>query len=207
MAQVLTKAKNKIINIEHCLYLKRKKHKLKNRNPSIISNNCVGGVISHDLGQQFCSPTVNLYFRAEEYIRFLRNLKYYLSLDVVELQSDLPYPVGIIDDVRIFFMHYSDFEQARQKWNERKKRVDFSNLYVMMTEKEECTQDVMEQFDSLEYRKKVLFTHLPHSELKCAHYISGFENENEMGILTDQKDSFWQRRYIDDYDYVSFLNN
>lgn len=206
MTLIFTRIKNKTKNIEHDLYLKRKKQRLKNKNPSIISNNCVGGVMSHDLGQQFCSPTVNLYFKAEEYIRFLRNLKYYLSLDVVQLESDLPYPVGIIDDVRIFFMHYSSFEEAKRKWDERKKRVNFSNLYVIMTEKEECTEDLMKQFDALEYRKKILFTHLPHPELQCAHYISGFENEIEMGILTDQKNSYWQRRYIDDYDYVTFLN-
>ena len=35
---------------------------------SIISNDCLGGMISHDLGLKFMSPTINLYFEtAEDY--------------------------------------------------------------------------------------------------------------------------------------------
>jgi uncharacterized protein (DUF1919 family) len=54
--------------------------RLRNQSPSIIANNCNGGVISHDLGLRFMSPTVNLYFQFPDYIRFLQRLDYYLSL-------------------------------------------------------------------------------------------------------------------------------
>lgn len=51
--------------------------RLKNKEISIISTNCIGGVLSHDLGLQFKSPTVNLFFRAEDFIKFCENLEYY----------------------------------------------------------------------------------------------------------------------------------
>ena len=35
---------------------------------SIISSNCVGGVISHDLGLRFESPTVNLFFYPDSFL-------------------------------------------------------------------------------------------------------------------------------------------
>ncbi len=206
MLPFFTKAINKIKIIEHSIYLNNKRKKLKHKNPTIISNNCVGGVISHDLGQQFRSPTVNLYFKASDYIRFISDLQHYLSLDVVETETDLPYPVGVLGDIKVFFMHYHSFSEAKEKWNERKKRIDFNNIYYMMTEIEGCSKEIMKQFDSLSYKKKVLFTHKEYPDIGCSHYVKGFENEVELGIITDPKPIFWQRRYIDDYDYVSFLN-
>lgn len=201
-----TRIINKIKNIEHSMYLKRKRRRLKHQNPTIISKDCVGGIISHDLGQRFCSPTINLFFSSSDFIKFLSALPYYLSLDVVEDDSDLSYPVGKIEDITIHFLHYNSFEEAREKWNERKKRVDYDNIYVMMTEKEGCNKEIMQKYDSLPYKNKVLFTHKAYPNIKCSHYMKGFENESELGIITIAKPSFWQRRYLDDYDYVSFLN-
>lgn len=206
MKLFLKKAINKIKNIEHSIYLNRKRKKLKHINPTIISNNCVGGVISHDLGQRFCSPTVNLYFRAADYIKFIKNLRYYLSLDPEMEETDLSYPVGRLDDIKVYFMHYHSFDEARQKWNERKRRIDYENLYFIMTEKEGCTRDILEEFDSLDYKNKVALTHIDYPAIRCAHYMRGFDSKAEMGIITDPKPTFWQRRYIDDFDYVSFLN-
>ena len=202
----ITKAINKIKNIEHSMYLKNKQKKLKYKNPTIISNNCVGGVISHDLGQMFCSPTVNLYFKAADYIKFLSDLRYYLSLDIVEIQSEVPYPVGLLGDIKVFFVHYSSFDEAKEKWIRRKKRVDYDNLYVLMTEREGCSWEIMKAFDLLDFKEKVLLTHKDYPNLKCSHYIKGFEDLDELGVITDPKPTFWQRRYLDDYDYVSFLN-
>lgn len=50
------------------------KKRLANRNFTILCNNCVGGVILHELGERFNSPTVNLFFGAEDYIKFWKNL-------------------------------------------------------------------------------------------------------------------------------------
>ncbi len=65
-------------------FLRRKlnaenRKRLKNKNFTVLSNNCVGGVILHELGERFNSPTVNLFFKAEDYLKFLENLDYYLK--------------------------------------------------------------------------------------------------------------------------------
>lgn len=51
--------------------------------------------------------------------------------------------------------HYTDREYARQKWEERKQRINWDNLFIMM-----YTEDPRdaEQFDMLPYKKKVCFT-------------------------------------------------
>ena len=200
------KVKNGILNAEHALYLRQKRSRLKNKAPTIISNNCVAGVMYHDLGLRFYSPTINLFFKADDFIRFAENLEHYLSLEVKEISSDLPYPVGMIGDVTLYFMHYKTFDDAKEKWEERTKRVNYDNLFFVMTEKEECSLPAIESFAGLEYSNKVLFTHVPMPEIDCAYYIAGFENDTELGVVTDLKHGLWQRRYIDDFDYVRFLN-
>lgn len=38
------------------------KQQLQNQTPCIISSNCIGGIIYHDLQLPFLSPTINLFF-------------------------------------------------------------------------------------------------------------------------------------------------
>lgn len=48
--------------------------RLKNKDFSLIANNCNGGFILHDLGLKFRSPFVNLYINPDDYIYILQNL-------------------------------------------------------------------------------------------------------------------------------------
>ena len=195
-----------LIGLERRLYIKRKRNKLKNRTASILSSNCTGSIISHDMGCPFNSPTVNLYFLPEDFLKFLERPQYYLDLVPVKAESPEPFPVGRLDDIFLYFMHYKSFEEARDKWIQRSRRVDFDNLFVIMTDKSGCTEEQIRRFDGLPYANKVIFTHKAHSELQSAYYIKGFEEEKEVGILTDWKPTFWKRRWLDEFDYVDFLN-
>ncbi len=57
---------------------KREKDRLTNFTPTVFASNCNGGVMTHDLGLQFRSPTVNLFIRPGEFVRLLCNLHHYL---------------------------------------------------------------------------------------------------------------------------------
>lgn len=49
------------------------------KDTSIISTNCFAGRIMQDLSMRYNSPTEGLYFMYPDYIKFLKNLKYYLN--------------------------------------------------------------------------------------------------------------------------------
>ena len=49
--------------------------RLKNSGVTVFSSNCVGAVACHDLGMRFNSPTVNLFMKPADYLRFLGNDK------------------------------------------------------------------------------------------------------------------------------------
>lgn len=60
----------------------------KPRPVSIISQQCIGGGIYHDMGMQFLSPTINLYFEAKDFIKFVENLKHYMNVEIDVKEED-----------------------------------------------------------------------------------------------------------------------
>lgn len=203
---------NSIISrLEHRLYLQNKKRKLTNSNPTIIADNCVGGIISHDLGIRFNSPFVNIGFTGYNYIKLLSNLRHYLSLTPVLLNRELEYkgkcyPLVSLGDVEFIFAHEPDPKDAIKKWEERKKRIDYNNIFIIMSDAFFTSYEDIEEFDELPYKNKVVLSHITLPEIHSSYYIKGFEDKDELGVLTDWKPGFWKRRWLDDFDYVSFLN-
>lgn len=193
--------------LENKLYNINKKKHLKNKNFTIISSNCVGGIIYHDLGLPFLTPTVNLSFDMNDFVKFVSNLKYYIDKDLIKLDTNKEYPIGVIEDIKINFIHYKTFEEAKTKWDERKQRINYDNLFIIGTDKDNCTYETLKAFENLPYENKIIFTHIDYSEISSSYCIKGFEDKNELGVITNFKERFLMRRYLDDFDYVSFLNN
>lgn len=156
----------------------RNRARLRNCSPSVISNNCNGAVMLHDLGLPFKSPTVNLYIPFPDYIRFLEDLDGYLSLPqdaLVEIPGGKKgYPVGMLGNIELDFVHYESFDEAKHKWFERVARVDKSNLYVMLSQRDGCTRADVERFDSLPFEHKVALVAEPMADVRCAYYDPSF---------------------------------
>lgn len=188
------------------IYLKGRREELKNKSFTLISNNCDGCFILHDLGLKFNTPTVNLYFSMEDFIKFLERLDYYLTLELEEAEWS-KYPIGKLGDIKINFMHYENFQLAKEKWDERKKRIDKNNLYILATEKDGCTYELIKRFNNLPYKNKVMLTHKPYDEVKSTYYIKGFESRHSLGFIFEYKGENTYLKYYDDFDYVEWFNN
>ena len=116
---------------------------MKNRTFTIISDNCWGGFVYQRYNLQYRTPTIGLFFYPPDYISFLEKIDYYLSLDLKiinrsqskykHINPERDYPVGLLDDVEIQFLHYSSADEAITKWNARKERIDFNNCLVKMS--------------------------------------------------------------------------
>ncbi len=70
---------NKINIVREFFYIKNARKELKNKDFTIISNNCWGGSIYEDLGLNYTTPTIGLFFFAPCYLQFLSDFKRNLS--------------------------------------------------------------------------------------------------------------------------------
>ena len=197
--------------LEWNVYRKRRAARLKRSDFSIICTNCIGGVMYHDLGLEFLTPTVNLTISMPDLVKMAGDLKWYMEQPLTEVKSEHPYPIALLGEgeraVQVNFLHYDTFRDAAEKWEERKRKINYDRIVLMGAEKDGCDYETLRRFDRLPYPNKIVFTHIPYPEFSSARYIPGFENQPEIGTLTNFKPQFRQRRYIDGFDYVSFLNN
>ena len=192
---------------EQILYKKRKRKRLDNLNFSIIASNCVGTIIYHDLDLPFLSPTINLTIEMDDFIRFAENLKWYMEQEIVELKGEKGCPAGMLGDVKINFVHYDTFEEGVRKWEERKERINWDNLLLIGSERDGCSYETLERFDRLPYENKVILTRVRYPEISSAYCIEGLEKKEELGMVLNYKKQFFRRRYLDDFDYVAFINS
>lgn len=132
------------------------KAKLHARDFTVLSQNCIGGVFYHDMGLQFTSPMINLYMTGKDFVSFVLNLDYYLSLKLRMTWGE-EYPIGYLDDVAIYFMHYCTCQEAEAEWEKRKTRIIRDNIVVLCTDMVDFTDEVYEKWRQIPY-PKVLFT-------------------------------------------------
>ncbi|MDR2752702.1 MAG: DUF1919 domain-containing protein [Oscillospiraceae bacterium] len=199
-----------ILQKQRAFWLRRRLHG-RAKQASLICINCIGGVVSHDFGLPFRSPTVNLRFLRDDFLCFAANLRAFLQADLTELGDPAyDYPSGLLacehGTVRVYFQHYHSFEEAKAAWQRRCARVDFDNL-VLMVEGQDASRDMLEAYEALPYARKVFLCEndqpgLPH----CFHlhvynrpdYIPGMALRRKPGSL---------RRWYEEFDVTAFLND
>lgn len=172
------------------------KKSIKNKNFSVISNNCWAGRVYQYLDMPYLSPTAGLYFFAPDYIKFVSDLRRYLATELrfiepeeskyyeeIKKRNQTDKPIGILDDVEIVFLHYKTKEEAAEKWNRRKKRVNFDNIILKFSRMDLCTEKEIEEFDRLLFKNKfILNNRIP---LKYESEVLWKEEYHEKGILRD----------------------
>ena len=152
---------------------------LTNMEFSIISNNCWGGMVYDEFHLPYLTPTVGMWIPSSDYIKFISNLQYYLTIDVEKITykecharellekrkregrysfdlSDLV--IGRIDDVDIIFLHYHSFEDAKHKWEKRRSRVNYDKLIVKFNDQNGFEEKYYRDFEGLDFECKLFFT-------------------------------------------------
>lgn len=151
----------------------RKAH-LKKKDFTIISNNCWGGYVYRCFDSAYQSPTIGLFIMPKDYIKFINNLEYYIKdckLSFIEPKTSHnykellghehfgEYPIGILDDIEICFMHYKTEKEALEKWTRRCKRINWENIIIKFCDQNGCTKKQIDAFNRInKYNKMICFT-------------------------------------------------
>lgn len=187
-----------------------RRKKLKNTQISIISNNCWGGDVYRYFGLPYNSPTVGLYFYAEDYLKFISDLKHYLTCPIRQItleqskhQKELiernqqNKVLALVDDVEVVMLHYKTWKEAKEKWERRSLRVNYDHLLIKFSRQNCCTDEHIKKFVQLNLDNKIFFDNVP-NDYPCAVYIKGQE---EFAFLADDIKDY--KKYVDIYRYVN----
>lgn len=165
---------------------------LHNTNFTILSNNCWGGFIYDYFGLPYATPTIGLYFSSDDFIKFVENIPYYLNCELLPCEGTEKCKVrGRLGDIYLNFVHYDSFEEALDKWNRRKQRVNFNNLLVKFNDQNDFHAINFQKFYDCKYKNKIFFT--ANKEYESDITIV-FKNEKGPYIQDDIKTSL---KYID----------
>lgn len=172
--------------------LARIKEAVRAEGVTIISQNCIGGVLYHDLGMQFLSPTINAFIPEPGFVKLALNLRYYMEQELV-LRWEEEYPVGMLGDVEIHFMHYETCSEAKACWDRRKQRILYDKILVLATDRDGFDDAVYEQWKQIEY-PKVLFT--AQAEFtEDAIFYPEYEADGQVGDLISGR-SFYRDKLL-----------
>jgi uncharacterized protein (DUF1919 family) len=183
-----------------------------NRDFTIISNDCFGGMAYEELGRRYESPFVGLFVLPEDYIRLLRNLKpacerpirfkeHSRHERINAWRQNIPqrdYPIGVVgDDVEVHFLHYANREAAEAKWTRRVERIHWDNLFVKICwHEEENMTSWLREFDAMPFARKLSL--VPH-EIPGIHSSVALRNYG-----TDGTWQYWSSHLH--FDVAAWLN-
>ncbi|MGC1633675.1 MAG: DUF1919 domain-containing protein, partial [Gelidibacter sp.] len=136
-----------------------KRRRFRNLKFAIVSNNCWGGEVYEKYSKEYNTPFIGLFLKAPDYIRLVENFNYYINQEIIFFDNvNVDYPVGKLDDIEIYFMHYENQAIAKEKWDRRMKRfIKFSNdypdkVFFKMCDREDGNLDILNRFHKTDHK-------------------------------------------------------
>lgn len=178
--------------------------RLRNRNVSIISNDCWGGRMCKFYKLPFHSPFVGLFIVGPDYVKLLENpevinnkLEFFPIteskwIDYLRSVNQTSHPVAhLTPDIEVHFLHFPDESTARAKWERRVKRIDWNNAIVKFSQRDVCDDELIRRFDRLPFTHKVCFTTHPVDGASSAVPLPDFAGENHVSLCWNVSNLSW----------------
>lgn len=186
---------------------RRMRRALRNTTPSFLCPNCIGGILFHDLGLRFRSPTVNTMMTQLDFVKFVLKLDEYLAQELVFFHHpEYAFPCAKLGDITIHFTHYATEEEATRKWKARTARIDRDNLFVFLMERDGLTKADMLSLGKIRARGLVIFTANDYPDIPYALQIQKYSSCGEVCNILEK--SLWDdsREYERYFDFVRWFN-
>lgn len=112
------------------------------------------------------------------------------------------YPIGCLGDIlEIHFLHYANWDEAREAWYRRLARLNWNNLFWVFTDRDGCSPNLIREFDSSLHNNKVCFSATNYPELKSVVWIK------ECAGLSSVIDLYSNFSLVNrNFDFVNWLN-
>lgn len=186
---VTRRIRNTFLRMKRSKTLKQVRASVNANSITIISQNCIGGVFYHDLGMQFLSPTINLFIKEPDFVRFVLNLQHYMKCELV-LHWGEEYPIGVLDDVEIHFMHYDTCQKAKELWERRVRRINWKKILVLATDRDGFDLTAFDLWKQVPYSKVLFTANAEFGKHKDSVYFPKYETRGTVPDLIPQREFY-----------------
>jgi uncharacterized protein (DUF1919 family) len=146
---------------------------LRNRDFTIVSDNCWGGFVYQQFALPYRTPFIGLFLFGDCYVRLLQDFERNLAADPVMIDPERSryvqtmidgkslgtYPVGVLGDgIELHFLHYQSAAAALRKWRERRARMNPGNTLFKFCDRLVDDPVLIERFFALPFKHKISFT-------------------------------------------------
>ena len=133
----------------------------------IIANNCWGGEVYQWFKKPYNSPFIGLFLYSPCFIKVISDFDNYMSKDLKfikkskYLKEEQTYPIGLIGDAEIHFLHYKTEEEALSKWTRRIERMlnitNKDDYFFKICDMYNSNENILNEFHELPHKNKVSF--------------------------------------------------
>ena len=146
-----------ILNVRQELS-KKVAQKLVSHSFTIISDDCWGGVFYRYLNLPYLTPTVGLWIKPADYIKYIENFDHGHQEPLIFQTTAKDYPVATLSGAEINFMHYKSQAEAQQKYTRRLLRVQNNRQFFKIDfGKPGYTIDDIRRWNKLKLKNSVAF--------------------------------------------------
>ena len=104
----------------------------------------------------------------DDFVKMCQNLHYYMCnaeltfinpeesryyTFLASIGAKLGYPIGLLDDIEVHFIHYKNNKEALEKWTKRSKRINWNRILIKLSDRGQMTSELLESFSRLPYEK------------------------------------------------------
>ena len=189
---------------------KRSVKSLRDTKFCLIANNCFGSRIYKILKREYNTPFVGLFLMPECFAKLVANFDGYMDKDICFINKskypphDEPgrgadqYPLGLLGDLELHFVHYKSEQDALEAWERRKARIDRNNMHFILITNGPCDEKVIAQFTGKAPSKKVCFHRQKNLKMPACVYIPS--KIEDMGNLYSQ-----YQRFVGRFDFADWI--
>ena len=185
---------SRAVKIADKLLVSFRRRAIRNDDFTIICNNCWAGYVYRRFGIPYRTPTVGLYFFADDFVKLCADLRRYMEMplefiphteskhaEILKQRDHTHIPIGKLGDIEVVFLHYKTPEEAKDKWDRRAKRINYDNLIFKFSKMNLCSTEALKAFDSLECNKKFCFVPPEDAEqIECAISVNSARGKTEI---------------------------
>jgi uncharacterized protein (DUF1919 family) len=186
------------------------------KNIIIFCSDCTGGLILEDYSLPVYTPTVNVGFYGEDFLKFCENPDKYVNEEVEwvpELDENCPWTDSFevkCADITMFFSHVDSFEEGKKGWNRRCKLYRKAikkphEIVVVMNDRNMFCEDMLPRFQQLPYKYKVIFTHKNYNMENAFYMVNEDEKEFVDTMTLYEHHNFSLKRRYDRFDFFKWF--